>query len=125
MSVTVVTKELATIMYDGVEIGVLNIDFGDEQEEIEAHTTKADHYEGGRVTRPITFSILKDVTVPDLALNTEKQISIKFEDSAGNDVTYSGMMKLFNRHRKGNVDQYLEIEYTGKFTGNISEVQAP
>ena len=125
MSETVVTIPNAVITIDAAEVGAFNLKFGKDQSEIEAHTTKADHYEGGRVSYPVSFSLLKDVTAADYALNTDKTVSFKFLDTAGNDTTYAGTLKLFKADIVADVDGFLQVDYSGRFTSDYGETQTP
>ena len=97
------------------EIGVTDLTFGEEIEELEAFDTKSEDYLGGKTTRPVSFTYSKDVTVARLALETRLAASFKYEDEAGNDETIFGAIMLFSETFNGGYGGILNISVVGKF----------
>lgn len=119
---TIVKKDLATISIGGTEIGITNLTFGKSFEEIEAFDTKSEDILGGKITRPVSFTYSKDVTVANLALNTTLAVVFTFEDDAGNDVEWTGNIKLLEETINASAPSSpLEVSVSGRFTADYTE----
>lgn len=125
MAKTTIDAAKATITIDGTEVGITDLSFGTELEEIEAFDTKSEDYLGGKTTRPVSFTYSKDVTVANLALETSLAVTFKYEDEAGNDTTWAGNIKLFTESMNGGYGGVLDVSVTGKFTAAYTETQTP
>lgn len=124
MSKTIVKAATATITIGGAEIGITNLTFGKQFEEIEAFDTKSEDILGGKVTRPVNFTYSKDVQVANLGLNTSLAATFKFEDVAGNDTTWAGNIILLSESNNASAPSgVLEVSVDGRFTADYSETQ--
>jgi hypothetical protein len=56
-------------------------------------------------------------------VNTMVECQLKVEDAAGNYTTYEGDLILLTKSVTGNVDGAVQLAYTGKITGALTEAQ--
>ena len=56
-------------------------------------------------------------------VNTMVECTLKVEDGAGNFTTYEGDLILLTKGVTGNIDGAVQIAYTGKITGALTEAQ--
>lgn len=123
MAKTVVNAAKATITVATVEIGITDLTFGAEYEEIEAFDTKSEDYLGGKTSYPISFTYAKDVEVANLALNTSLAVSIAIKDdqSTPKTATWTGNIKLFSESNNLSEGSVLTVTVNGKFTAAYTE----
>ena len=119
--------QLATITWDSTEIGVTNFKWDESFNEIDVTDTKttagSSEYLGGKSSNGFSFDLFKDVTVADLPRNSQKALSVKVEDEAGNDTTYSGQGIILSKSGEIPVDGAVKVSYSGRFNGTITESQ--
>jgi hypothetical protein len=56
-------------------------------------------------------------------VNTMVECTLTVEDSSGNYTTYEGDLILLTKSITGNVDGAVQLAYTGKITGDLTEAQ--
>lgn len=118
----------AVVNWSGAEIGVSNFTISTNISELDVTDTKTSvgesEYLGAKMERNISFSIFKDATVDGLNLNTSTAVTIAVTDSSGNTSTYSGNAILLSEEVSGSVDGAVTVNYSGRFTGAVTEAQA-
>lgn len=119
----------ATITFNSVEVGVTDFSFDTQINEIDTTDTKTSAGEsefiGGRFQRGFSFSIFKDADVADLTMNTAYTLSIAVVDASSNTTTYSGSGILLNKTVSGSVDGAVKVDYSGRYSGAVSETLTP
>ena len=119
----------ATVTFNSVEVGVSNFSFDTTINEIDTTDTKTSAGEsefiGGRYQRGFSFTVFKDADVADLTMNTAYTLSIAVVDASANTTTYSGSAILLTKNVTGSVDDAVTVEYSGRYTDAVTEVQTP
>lgn len=120
----------ATLTYNSVEIGIFDLTIDSTYSEIDVTDTETatgqSEFLGGKQTHSISFSAYKDAGAADLVLNqtTANTCVITIVSStAGDDTTYTGALVLLGKSVTGNIDGAVQLAYTGKISGVLTEAQ--
>lgn len=124
-----VEGQRATITWNSTAVGVTEFSFDTTISEIDVTDTETpvgeSEFLGAKKERSFSFTVYKKADVADLALNSEQTLSIAVVDTEGtpNTTTYSGSALLLSANVTGNVDGAVQVAYTGRFTGTVTEAQ--
>lgn len=109
--------------YASTAYGITAVDYNPAHNEIDITdtSTTGDTIEmtGGRVERPFTVTIISESESPLLALNTEATCIVDFQGH-----TFTGNGVLLSAAITASIDSRIEITYTGRFTGTVTEATA-
>jgi hypothetical protein len=79
-------------------------------------TGSGEEFAGGRYEASFTVSIIKDVAVADLTMNTSTTALIDFQGA-----TYSGSVYLLSHGVTAQIDGRVEETYNGRFSGTVTK----
>ena len=120
----------ATLTYDSVEIGIFDLTIDSTYSEIDttdtATTVTQSEFLGGKQTHSISFSTYKDAGSADLVLNLTASntcVITIVSATAGDDTTYTGTLVLLSKSITGNIDGAVQLAYSGKISGALTETQ--
>ena len=121
----------ATFFFGGTsstnQKGIVDVTLDENYSEIDVTDTETalgeSEFLGGRNTRGLSFTHIKDVTEADLTLNSATQFQLKVEDSSSNENTWTGTVILLTKSITGNIDDAVKVAYTGRITGAVVEAQ--
>lgn len=108
------------LTFDGTQYGVISFSYSERHDEVEVTDTNTSgdgkEFVGGRSERTCTVQIVKDPTVADLAMNSEKSATLDYEG-----FTYAGTLILLEKTADANIDDKMVMTYTGRFNGTVTE----
>ena len=120
----------ATLTYDSSEIGIFDLTIDSTYSEIDttdtATTVTQSEFLGGKQTHSISFSTYKDAGSADLVLNLTSSntcVITIVSATAGDDTTYTGALVLLSKSITGNIDGAVQLAYSGKISGALTEAQ--
>jgi predicted secreted protein len=120
----------ATLTYAGGEKGIFNLTIDSTFSEIDITDTKStvtqSEFLGGKESHSISFDTYKDAGTADIALNLTSSNSCIItivSGSAGDDTTYTGALVLLTKNITGAIDGAVQLSYTGKVDGALTEAQ--
>lgn len=109
-------------------VGVVDVTLDENISEIDVTDTETalgeSEFLGGRNTRGISFTHIKDVTEADLTMNSVTSFELEVADAGANTTTYSGSAILLTKSITGNIDDAVKVAYSGRITGAVVEAQA-
>lgn len=71
----------------------------------------------------ISTAVTPDVWTNASVVDTMVECTLKVEDSSGNYTTYEGDLILLTKNVTGNIDGAVQLAFTGKITGVLTEAQ--
>ena len=118
----------ASLSYNAVEIGVFDLTVNSVYSEIDVTDTLTNtgdsEFLGARKTHTISFSTYKLAGAADLVLNlTSLNVAIFTASDGTNTTTYTGALVLLSKDITGNIDGAVQLAYSGKISGALTEAQ--
>ena len=120
----------ATLTYNAAEIGIFDLTIDSTYSEIDvtdtATTVTQSEFLGGKRTHSISFSTYKDAGSADIVLNQTSSNSCFItivSATGGDDTLYTGNLVLLNKSITGNIDGAVQLAYSGKISGALTETQ--
>ncbi len=118
----------ANLSYNAGNIGVFDLTINSVYGEIDVTDTLTTQGEseflGSRQTHTISFSTFKLAGAADIVLNqTSSNQAIFTADDGSNTTTYTGNLVLLSKDITGNIDGAVQLSYSGKISGALTEGQ--
>ena len=115
----------ATFMYQGQNIGIIDVELGEEASEIDTSDTNSppgeSEFLAGKISRTLSFTAFHKVGQEQFATRVSGDFSLQVEDEDGNTTTWTGKCLLLSKSTTGSRDGAIQVAYSGRIIGAITE----
>lgn len=115
----------AEFKFDSANYGIIDVSLGEEASEIDVSDTETDsgesEYLSGKTSRSISFTAFHKLGTATLPTKIDKEFELIGSAEDGGTTSFAGTCKLLTKEISGSRDGALQVAYTGRIQGAMTE----